>query len=272
MSTTPFQRFVTRRPITAFAVLAFGIGWPLLALQAVTGLPLPPFLLGLTYVVLLGSALAVTRIAGGPGAVRTFLSRLLIWRFPVGRWATVVLAMPAATIAVAAATGTLQTPEGGWLLAAANYLFQTFIFGALLLNLAEETVWSGFVQTRLMQRRGLLAGSLLTVPFFVGIHLPLQFQSGWTWAGVGIGVGFLVLAAPFIRYLMGDHLLATGGSLLAVGLQHASFNASSAFGSGGWQYVAGVIVVAVAVGLVRRFRRDGSGAAADPITPAPAVA
>lgn len=117
-----------------------------------------------------------------------------------------------------------------------------------------------------MQRRGLLIGSLLTVPFFVGIHLPLLFQTGWTWAGVGVGVGFLVLAAPFLRYLLGDHLLATGGSLLAVGLQHASFNASAGFGDDGWQYAVAVAVVAGAVGIARRVRRGGSRSADDQIT------
>ncbi len=42
---------------------------------------------------------------------------------------------------------------------------------------------------------------------------------------------------PFYRYLLGMHLLDTGGSLLAVGIQHASWNAATGLGvfSGIWQ-------------------------------------
>ncbi|MDT7698476.1 MAG: hypothetical protein QOJ30_801, partial [Pseudonocardiales bacterium] len=45
-----------------------------------------------------------------------------------------------------------------------------------------------------------------------------------------LNLGLLIVAAPFLRYLIGVHYLGTGGSLLAVGLQHASFNAAVAFG------------------------------------------
>jgi membrane protease YdiL (CAAX protease family) len=63
------------------------------------------------------------------------------------------------------------------------------VFGALTANLWEESVWAGFVQRRLMERRGLLTGSLLTaLPFFL-IHLPLAYENdGWkgtTWRPVG---------------------------------------------------------------------------------------
>ena len=61
-----------------------------------------------TYIALLGSALGVTWAMGGRQAVIRFLSRYLIWRFGARRWALVVLALPALTVAVAAASGTLH--------------------------------------------------------------------------------------------------------------------------------------------------------------------
>ncbi len=45
------------------------------------------------------------------------------------------------------------------------------------------------------------------------------------------------MAAPFYRYLLGMHLLDTGGSVLAIGVQHAAWNAASNIDgvNGGWQ-------------------------------------
>src|SRR3712207_7670647 len=49
-----------------------------------------------------------------------------------------------------------------------------FPYTTLFRSLLEEMSWTGFVQTRLMARHGLLRGALLTaIPVFV-IHLPLS--------------------------------------------------------------------------------------------------
>jgi uncharacterized protein len=107
-------RFAQRRPVTAYLIGALGIGLPLLVVPAIAGIPLIPFVLPMTYIAFLGSALVVTRLAGEPGAVRQLLSRLLIWRFSAVRWAVIVLAVPVLTVALAAASGTLDSPAGGW--------------------------------------------------------------------------------------------------------------------------------------------------------------
>jgi membrane protease YdiL (CAAX protease family) len=253
------RRFARRRPVAAFAIGAFGLGWPLLTLATVTGVAGAPSRtlqgIAFTYVALFGTALAVSRLTDGPGAVGRMLSRLLLWRFGLGRWAVIVLAMPALTLAVSAGSGTLTTPSGGWLAAAGRYLFATFVYGALFVNLAEETAWSGFVQIRLTRRHGLLRGALLTAPLFVAMHLPLQFAPGWSWPNVAVGVAVLAAVAPFFRYLMGDHLAATGGSLLAVGVQHAAFNASGELGQpGGWQFLPALLVLVLILAVTRRLR------------------
>lgn len=69
-ATTGRETLTRRRPVATFVLIAFAIGWPALAIPAVTGLPDVPFLLVLLFVALLGPALLVTRWADGPGAVR----------------------------------------------------------------------------------------------------------------------------------------------------------------------------------------------------------
>ncbi len=252
-----FSRFAERHPITAFSLGAFGIGWPVLAVPAITGIPTQPFLFLLTWLGLLGSAVVVTRATGGPGAVRRLLSRVLIWRFNLGRWAVILLGMPVLTVALAAGSGTLETPDGGWAPVAATYLSNTFLVAALI-NLWEETAWGGFVQSRLMHRHGLLVGSVLTAVPFAFIHLPLQFESGWTWSDVAVGFALLVAATPFYRYLLGVHFLATGGSVLAIAIQHSSWNAAGKLDgvSGEWQAAAAVLLTLL-VALAQRLMHGG---------------
>ncbi len=262
---TRLTRFTQRRPITAFALAVFAVGWPMLAIPVIAGLPVEPFLLIATLVGLLGSALVVTRVTAGPGAIRQLLSRVLIWRFSPGRWAVIVLAMPVLTVALAAASGTFESPAGGWGSVAATYLFDVFLIAALI-NLWEETAWGGFVQSRLMERHGLLVGSLLTAPLFAGIHLPLQFESGWTWSKAAFGFAVVVASAPFYRYLVGMHLLATGGSILAIGIQHASWNAAGKLEvvDGDWQALAAAVLLTVLVAAGGRLRgRESSPMAGD---------
>ncbi|MDQ3432207.1 MAG: hypothetical protein M3467_08300 [Actinomycetota bacterium] len=52
--------------------------------------------------------------------------------------------------------------------------------------------------------------------------------------------------APALRHLLGRTDLSTGGSFLAVGVLHASFNASGSLDvlDGGWQHIVGLAVVA----------------------------
>jgi uncharacterized protein len=247
--------FVRRRPIAAFLVGAYGLGWPLLAVATVTDRQQGPLGYAFTFGALLGSALLVTRIADGPGAPRRLLARFLVWRIGVARWALVVAALPALTIGIAAASGTLQTPSGGWAAAGGSYLFQLVVVGALGANLAEEGAWSGLVQTRLTARHGLFRGAMLTAPLFAAMHLPLQFGAGWTWSSVAVGVTALLVIAPFFRYVLGETLVGTGGSLLAVGLLHASLNASASIDlPGGWQSLPAVVLLAVLVAVARRVR------------------
>ena len=265
MSTTPpetrpehrgggLPAFARRYPQATFLIMILAVGWPSLVIPDLTGLSNIPFLLVVNFVGLFGSALLVTRWTAGPGAIRRLLAGTLRWRFGVGRYLVILLGMPAVTIAVAASMGTLNIPDD-WAGAALSYALSTVVLGTLILNLWEETAWTGFLQARLMERHGLLTGALLTAPWFVAVHLPLSFAPGWTWSNAALNLGILVLAAPFIRYLLGAHYLATGGSLLAVGLQHAAFNASAGFGLAGWEYIVAMVILTLLVALHRTLTR-----------------
>ena len=242
-----------RRTVVRYVLGVLAAGIPLLTVPVVMGWPVELFLLLLVYVVLLGGAVLTAR-RSGPGGVRRLFSGVLHWRIGWRNWAVVAAALPTATVAVAVATGTYTAPADGWPVTIGNYLFFTFVFGALIINVFEETAWQGLVQRHLTQHRGAVRAALITAVPFAAIHLPLSFVGDVTMAEA-LGASALVFVfAPAMRYVMGRIDSTTGGSLLAVGIMHASFNASGQLGvtNGGWQVIAGLTVVAAAAGLLHR--------------------
>jgi uncharacterized protein len=242
-------------PLKGFVVLALGIGLPLLTIPLIVGIPMAPFLLAMVYFALLAPALIMTRRANGPGAIRQLLKRTLIWRFSPVRWAIIVFGVPFLAMAIALVSGTFSAPEDGWMSVTTTYTFSTFITGALILNLWEETAWGGFVQSRLMARHGLILGALITTVPFVVIHIPLQFEGNWTWSKVAFNLGVLILVTPFYRLLVGAHLLDTRGSILAIAVQHASWNEAIKFDfiHGDWQVITAVIILSLGLLATRRL-------------------
>jgi uncharacterized protein len=231
-------------------------------------------------VVLLGGATWISYRVGGRSEIRRLYAGLTRWRLG-WRYPMLVLAMPLLTLSVALATRTLHPPAAGWGSVILPYLL-FLVLGAVTGNLWEETVWGGFVQGRLMAARGLLIGSLLTaVPFFL-MHLPLAFEvNGWhgtTWHDALLDWGLILLAAPFLRYLIGTLLVDTAGSTLAAGLMHASFNAAGAMVviPGGWQSIPALIILTLAVSAYRARRglsmTEGYASRLVPAQPGAAVA
>jgi len=247
-----------RHPITAFLVILIVPTWTIYAVALLTGMPFMAAKLAELFFLILAPVL-VTRWIGGRAAVRRLFSGLTRWRLGVPRYLMILAAMPALTLLLALTTGTMVTPAGGWANMALTYA--VFVLaGALTGNLWEETAWSGFLQGRLMARRGLLAGSLLTAIPFALIHLPLAFEAdglaGTTTRDVLITWGYLIVLAPFMRYLIGTVLVDTNGSVLAAGLIHASMNASGALAAvhGIWQYPAALIALTLLVTGHRTLR------------------
>jgi membrane protease YdiL (CAAX protease family) len=251
------RTLVRRHPLLGFVVPAIAATWAVQLGFLAAGLPLFPALV-VELVILVTTASAVTRHVTGRPGFRQLFAGALRWRFGVGWYAVVLLAMPALTLVVAAVTGTLDAASDELAGAALTYLFLAVVFGAVLGNLWEELAWTGYLQSRLMGRHGLVVGSLLAAIPFALIHLPLLLEAdglaGTSLDEFALGVLVLAGAAPFLRYVIGLVYLRTGRSLLAVALLHGSFNASASTTliSGGWQYVVAVVVLAA---VSFRFRR-----------------
>ncbi len=210
------------RPLLPFAVIALLTGWAMLATPLLLHLPLTPFVFLTTGLALFVPAIVLTHRTSGTAGVRALLRDA--WRLPRLRWgATAVLALPGLVWAAAALVGGARplTPTviGGFLV--------NVLGGVIIINIWEEIAWTGFVQRRAMARWGLLGGSLVTALLFAGIHLPLAFADARTPEDVLRGVGLLLAIGIGLRLLIAYLDTRSGRSLLAVGLLHASFNASS---------------------------------------------
>ena len=252
------RAFAVRRPVLAFCVFAVGLSVSLIAALLIADVSIIPGKAAQLLIVP-GTALLITAWISGRAGVRRLLASMLRWRIGIARWLLVLLALPILTLAIAAATGTLEAPPEGWLNIATTYLL-TLLVGLVTANLLEEMAWTGFVQTKLMARHGLLRGALLTaVPVFA-IHLPLSYETNGLyrtrWEDALLNWALLFAALLFFRYLAGVLMLETNGSVLAVGVLHASFNASGAMDvtPDGWQYVPAVILLTVLVAAYRALR------------------
>ena len=269
-----FRAAITRRPVLVFCLAAVGLVVVLQFALVFAGLSLVPGKLA-ELLVLPGLAIGITALIGGRAAVRGLLAGLLRWRLGVARWLLVVLAIPALTVGVGLVTGTYRAPGAGWGTELANYLVLLLLIG-LTASVWEETAWSGFVQTRLTRRYGLLGGAMLTAVPFAVIHVPLAFENnglaGTALTDAWITWAFVFGTAPFFRYIAGGLLIDTGGSILAVAVLHASFNASGALTAvpGGWQYAVALVVLAVLNLVVRAARGRSVVAGTFPVPPAPA--
>jgi membrane protease YdiL (CAAX protease family) len=66
------------------------------------------------------------------------------------------------------------------------------VSAALIINIWEETAWTGFVQRRAMARWGTVNGSLATAVLFAGIHAPLAFHGATSARHVALGFAALI--------------------------------------------------------------------------------
>ena len=273
------RAWAARHPLTAFTLLVFGIGWPIGAAVARTrhghgpgggvllGRPAEEWLaLALLPLVLLPAALAVTALADGRAGLRALMRRVLRWRIGAGWAMTVTLALPALALSLALLAG------GRWREGAGPALLARYLWAVasamVVINLAEELVWAGVVQTRLAQRHGLVVAALLTAIPFAGVHVPLLLMGS---EPLLPQVAILLVAGAIVRLLYGLVLAGTGGSVLAVAVLHASFNAvNDARGvmpatlvgvDVSWQGVAAATILAAALGARAAARRRAAPAA-----------
>jgi membrane protease YdiL (CAAX protease family) len=284
-ATRGFRGFAARRPITAFLALALPLGWGVLTVPALAhhgilpggGLPGEIFALAATVLVLMPAAVWVVSAGEGRPGVRALFSRTFRWRFGLIWWIAVLVAVPVATVAVGIVFG--RSLETGDLVSTLAREFLLMLLPIVLVNLWEETVWAGFVQTRLERRHGLLQAAVLTALAFAAIHLPLLFWDDVSPSSLLTGALILLAGAVLVRLMIGVFLRATAGSVLAVAILHASWNGSSgedglvdAVLSGGQPVAPALLAVAVvtaaAIAVVRPQLTGGSRDSEGPPAPA----
>jgi membrane protease YdiL (CAAX protease family) len=237
---TRLQALAQRHPIALFLIVVLGFVYllmplPILAqygiipgasLPARFGMDLEEFasLLIIVPGLLLATTL-VTALEGGRPALQLLLRRMFRWRIGL-IWALVtVLALPATTVALATLLGdTLQPPTIGILLEEVVQAAVAFF----VINLWEETGWTGFFQSRLEQRHTFFIAAALTAIPFALIHLPLRAING-TASPAGLVQHFMLLMilGLIFRPLIGMVLRGSGESVFAAALMHTFFNRSN---------------------------------------------
>jgi membrane protease YdiL (CAAX protease family) len=208
------------RHLLLFGGMAVLSGWVLLGAAVAFSLPLPVFVLLVNFLALLLPAIVLTRREGGRAAVRRLMRDAV--RLPAHWWwlPAAAFALPAVVWAVCAGLGAAQPLTPAVLSGFALQLLSSW----LIINIWEETAWTGYFQRRAIARWGTIGGSSLTAVLFAAIHLPLAFAGGT----VLVNIAALIVTAVGLRLLIAGVDRWTGGSLLTVGLLHGSFNATSA--------------------------------------------
>jgi membrane protease YdiL (CAAX protease family) len=216
--------------------------------------------------VMLGGALWIARVADGPARLSVVGARAVRWRIGVWSWALAIAVLPVTTIVCGMLFGRSVDPRPVELVEQVAAL----ALAVLVINLAEETVWAGLVQTRLETRHGLGLAALLTAVPFALLHLPLRFVEADPSIGGVLSEGVALVILGFaIRLLFGLALRGLGDSLLALAVFHASFNSANneegigatVLGSGHQGFallaVLGVMAGLAFAGRGRLGRRDG---------------
>lgn len=239
------KQWIVRHPVLAYLFLAYGVSWaifliPLLSRSGigVLGFDAPPvelFILLVSVVGLAGSAFTITAIVDGRPGVRALASRYVRWRvglqwYLVAIFGLLAVALAGVVVAYGAAPLVALAHQAPLLI---GFLFQVALV-AVLVNLWEETGWTGFMFTRLQPRFGALVASLLVAPAFGGIHLPLLFVSdGLTSGRVPpqqmplFVVYLLVLFSVPVRIIAAWLYNNARGSLLLMGLFHSALGATA---------------------------------------------
>ena len=279
---TGLRALVSRHPVAAFLVLALGSAYllsviPILmqydvlpgkTFPARLGLDMERFFAAVLTVLVFGSALLVTFLDGGRGAVRQLFRRILRWRVGIGWWLVALFALPLLTVVIAVLFGDAAVLPSG------DVLWRELVgilVAWLVINLWEEAGWAGFLQTRLERRFNFFLAALLTGIPFAAIHMPLQVVTGQvrSAADFAVNLALLMVLVVFVRSLFGMVLRGAANSLLLVGLTHAMFNrsnnvdgiAADVLPGGDSRQLAALlatVVLAVVLGLVLRRKLSRS--------------
>ena len=242
-------------PLVIFGAVALPAGWVLLSIPLVVDVPLAPFIVATLYLGLVAPALVLTRREPGASV------KALLWdtiRLPRPWWLIVpaALLVPVAVGGVVSAAGAGDELSTSFLL---NLAFANVLSSLLIINLWEEMAWAGFFQRRATARWGYVGGSVVTALMFTGVHLPLSLYSADGAGDVAYNVGAMVVSGIGMRLLIGAFDTWGGGSILALGLIHATFNASSELVQPDHDWIRYTVTLALGLGALALYSATSAG-------------
>jgi len=212
-----------------FLLMAYAIAWTLQFAAFQVGLS---FRLGSSIGMIFGlvlPAFLVTAATSGKAGVRNLLGRVFRWRVGVRWYLTAILGLPAATLLVASVflgAAPLEALVEKWPL-----FFTIFapeiLLAVVLIQIFEETGWTGFVQDTLQERHGPLLASIMVAPAFALFHLMSNLLEAGQIVMVLVQVAVQAIVSVFFRVAIMWLYNSTGRSVLVVALFHGSFNSVS---------------------------------------------
>jgi membrane protease YdiL (CAAX protease family) len=196
----------------------------------------------------------------GIRGLRSFLSRLTLWRMPVGWWLLLLLGMPAVFYAGALVTGQFgDFPFDPW------YGVLPALLPALLIGPVEEFGWRG-VALPLLQRRFAPLWAALILGVVVAVwHTPAFLLSGTKQAAWNFGAFFFGVVA--ISVILTAMFNAAQGSLLVAVVFHAQMNGPAWPDAQPWDMVFFVVVAILVVAVARRTMLSGEAGATSVLMP-----
>jgi membrane protease YdiL (CAAX protease family) len=256
-----------------YLLITFGIAWGLLGLYILLPQQMtarfgelsashPGFVLAVWSPAF--AAFVIVVYNGGIRGLRSFLSRLLLWRCPAGWYAYLLIGFPLVYVAGAAVKGNLLADPLPFdsiaqLLAAMAFMF--------VLGPIEEFGWRGVALPLLQRRLAPIWAALILGLIWGTWHLPAFFlsatpQSGWGFMPFFIGsICLSVILTPMFN--------ASRGSILLAVLYH--FQANNPLWPDAQPYdtlfFVAVALIVVVLNRHTMFSREGAATAVIPDAP-----
>ena len=222
---SPLRRLVARHPVVAFLVMGYTLAWVIQLAAFQLGLSLR-LLSALSMIFGLAlSAFVVTAATDGKTGVQNLLSRCFRWRVDIRWYLLALLGLLGGTLLLASVfvgLAPLQALVEKWPLFFTTFLPEILI-AFLLIQLWEETAWTGFMQDTLQETHGPLLASLMVAPAFALGHLMINLlEQPPLFAFVFVAIQAVV--GIFLRVVIMWLYNGAGRSVLIVGLFHSAFN------------------------------------------------
>lgn len=255
------------RSVWAFFALTFAIAWGGMGLALIfqeaveaalgpMGATHPLFILAV-WAPAISAILLVLRQGGLPG-LRRFLSRLFLWRAPVGWYLLLLVVLPAISYMGAAIGGTLTRealaqPPLPELLAMVGFM--------LILGPMEELGWRGYALPILQRAMAPVWAGLLVGAVWALWHVPAFFLSGTPQSSWQV-LPF-ILGAISVSVILTGFFNAARGSILVAILFHWQLNMPMWPDAQPWDMYLFILLAVIVVWVKRETMFSRAGAATE---------